>query len=371
VSEKLTSKQIQGDTMTSNQQQPSGSKPARQYTRRHYSRAFKTIAAMAVAICAALTTAGIASCVGPTESEADILETSLLSVAALQADKTVGLKDAVSNDGEINVRRKGAVQIVRGGLPGCSGALISPKFVLTSASCFPDLLDSTGGATGLWLKLGVFRGNVRYFDPTPPSGMSSPYNLTRVLDQYEELIVFFHGDFLGLAQGDLGRNMALVMRSNGQPWLHTTSNDYLYLNSGTCNQIVSGNMYGAGCTSSDCSSGRSKLHTMPYYLVGCTSNYFVHTPPSQAACSGDEGGPYVKQVQDSFGTYQTVTGIYGYSWPTTNISPGNCGIPAGGLQLGTRLDPNNTAWIKSMVTAVGGQCTSLQSTNGIPVHKCF
>lgn len=174
----------------------------------------------------------------------------------------------------------GIVQIA-----GCTGSMIGPTLILTSAHCYSQL---AAGSSTL-----VLNQTIKYFEPGLPA------NDPRLILS-GTVRVHIHPDYVGYSWGDFydwrgaNHDIAIVETTDGSRWPGTTYKDYLRLYQDNGNDLPDYlRLYGRGyetLTGNGLGTLREAL-----FEVQWVGSYRVelHDTSTIGACKGDSGGPYL------------------------------------------------------------------------------
>ena len=165
---------------------------------------------------------------------------------------------------------------------GCSGAMIGPRAILTSAHCFASGTTSTSLT-------------IEYFDPAtaaddPREIYSGP------------LEIHLHNEYDASASPRFTRanhDLALVTIPSGAGhWQETGYEDYLRLYTGDIDSLTELRQYGRG-PNTQSGEGSGVLRTATFPIDTLTSERIeLNSTADERVCKGDSGGAYLLPSQD-------------------------------------------------------------------------
>jgi hypothetical protein len=260
-----------------------------------------------------------------------------LAAAAAEeaAADDIGETTQAIRNGIVVAGKRGVVDV-----GACSGALIAPNYLITSAHCMREYVGAVDSSSRLHL-------DVFYHDP---SGTRR-----KIADDSESLSVWNKETY---REGDAQSDIALVRRST--VWTDTTDDDYLRLSLGSCAQIDRNDLFATGYHSLD-GDDDNVLRYMPVNISWCGEHHFLDREGSRSVCGGDSGGPHILNM----GFYDAVVGLHSNRDPSGS---GDTYCARGGVkQRAMRMNADKLGWIESKM---GRECLR-SSQEGHPYARCW
>ena len=245
-------------------------------------------------------------------------------------------------------QKAGVVQIIFQDGSICTGAMISPRAILTAAHCPWPMLNGS--------REGYLKASVRYYDPEMNWFPGLSRWVTTLGEQdwfYANVNEYFEYDSTGRRAYDF----AVLNRFAGN-FINTSSIDYLRLGLGTCDQIDRNELFGAGAYNTNLDVD-NKLRSMPIDIYSCASQLFYDLRGSRQPCHGDSGGPHINKA----GPYDVIVGLHGGNTPGGNCSP------SGAKQYAARMTEYKVDWIQERLWG-GYSCAPYQS-GGYYYRRCW
>jgi hypothetical protein len=218
----------------------------------------------------------------------------------------------------------------------CTGAMIHPNYIVTSAHCL------VGKFPG---RQGHFKATIWYFDPE-----TGKRRITQ--DGSDEVLVGFYKETYNTDPDvyDVESDIGLIFRGGSgstptpKTWRDTSSEDYLRIDLGNCGQIKRNDFFGRGYEGFS-EKGSDRLRTTPILIEDCRKHYFLHLAGAAQLCGGDSGGPHIVKSSG----LRAIAGLHSDAEATKNSGPCTIG---GGDQRAMRMNDDKVSWLESKMDRI-------------------